>query len=768
MLLRLANTKLIVSIVGALAIAAVVACGGTETKTRGTVLAPRATAAPPGAAAVPPLTPAVAAVTEAGAGTCWVVAELVTDCPPKSPHTFVPPPEVPGDYWTYHGYDGPRPTTWYESPMSYQLVKAGKLPPLDERVPPLEDRGIVMGPSGIGEYGGTYRQTGRGLTIGEWNMSAWATRDSDGVSWHPWVGKSWDLSQDGRTYTFKMRKNMFWSDGSPFTIEDVRFAWEDVHYNKELFPIIHTEYRDAVTDNPAKFEVVDDYTWTLTFDTPLYNLTELRTSARQWCSKGVVSWHCPPYLKQFHPKYADSKQLQRLINEASLEDWTQLFSQKGNVWANPDLPCVTAWCMSVVRDTQVIVSRNHYYFFFDPEGNQLPYMDEATIISMESRATAVFRSMRGENDGQTTPFMLPEIPIYNANMQRGDYSIYHWPSTGGNDAAITFSQTFNDDPEIGRLIRTRDFRIALSLAIDRDNINETVFLGVGAIQNWVPHPSTPYYPGLDVAQLNVQYDPDKANQLLDSIGLTERDQDGYRLRPDNGKTLLLDFVLGGNPTSPGGTAEDLPVIELVIPMWADVGIKARYRLTTQATSNINNGTEYLSLSIDYSGYMANPWCCDWNQLAPMTGGSRIAPEIGLFIETQGQRGMGRGEDKEYLPLAPKDTFPADTSGNIGRLIDMWQDGRGYPAHHPKRIELGKQLFTISALELYNLPTVGFTGTRRGIFLNRNNVRNQPRTHIRDLNGFHAWAYFFEGGQDNLHHPDNVSAVHKSESFMGGG
>lgn len=701
--------------------------------------------------------------------TCWIIAELVNDCPPRSPAIWQPAPEVPGEYWAYHGYDGPTPTTWYESPMSYQLVKAGKLPSLNDRVPPPDDRGIVQGPSGIGEYGGTYRLTDKGLTLGEWHMSAWATRDSDGISWHPWVGKSWELSEDGRIYTFKLRKNMFWSDGSPFTIEDVRFAWEDIHYNKEMFPIVHTEYRDAVTDNPAKFTVLDDYTWTLTYDTPVFNITELRSSARQWCSKDVVSWHCPAaYLKQFHPKYADGDQLQAMIKQNNLEDWTQLFSQKGNVWKNPDMPCLTAWCLSVLNDTQMTVTRNHYYVFFDPEGNQLPYMDEATIISMENRATAVFRSMSGENDGQTTPFMLPELPIYNANMEKGDYSIYHWPSTGGNDAAIIFNQTYNYDPEIGRLMRTRDFRVALSLAINRDDINDSVFMGVGAVQSWVPHPSTPYYPGLDVAQMNIQYDPDEANRLLDLIGLTERDAEGFRVRPDNGKRLVLDFVLGGSPSMPGGTAEDLPVVELIIPMWADVGIEARYRLTSYARTDILSGTEYLTLSIDYSGYQANPWCCDWNGLVPLSASSRIAPEIGLFIETQGNKGMGRGEDKNYLPLSPKDTFPADTSGNIDRLISLWQDGRGYPAHHPKRIEIGKKIFSITATELYNIPTLGFTGTRRGIFLNRNNVRNQPRTHIRDLNGFHAWTYFFEGGRDNFHHPGNRSAVHTSESFLGGG
>ena len=737
---------------------AAIACGGGETETP--AAAPTAAAAP--SAGAPATAPAVGAV-GAAPGTCYIIGELVADCPPRSAHTWQPPREVPGEYWEYQGYDGPRPTIWYESPMSYQLVKAGELPPLDQRVPPPEDRGIVQGPSGIGEYGGQYRQTNEGLYLGEWITASWAIRDSNGMDWHPWVGKSWELSDDGRTYTMRLRRNMFWSDGEPFTMDNIRVAWEDFNYNEELNKFVSLEFRDPVTDNVVEFKVVDELTWTLSYDTPVYNLFELRSTPSSSCSSGTFAYYCHPYMLQYHPKYTDADRIKRLLRIEGLQDWTQLVTVKNDVLLNPGRPCLSAWCTSIVEDTQLTALRNHYYYMFDPEGNQLPYIDETTIIGMESREAAVFRGMNGENDGQTTPFQLPEVPIYNANMEKGDYSIYHWPSTGGNDAAVTFSQTFNEDPEIGKWLRTRDFRLALSLAIDRDDINDSVFLGIGVVQSWVPHPSTPYYPGPEVARLNVQHDVDRANQIPDAIGLDRRDAEGFRLRTDPGREnepLLMDLVMAGE-------SEDLPVGELILDMWKDVGIKTRFRLTGASNRDITRGREYLGISIDYSAYQANPWCCDWNQLTAMVAGSRIAPEIGEFIETQGARGMKPGANDEYLPLAPKGAFPADTSGNISKLIDLWQEGRGYPAYDPRRIEIGKQLYTIAAEELYALPTVAFTGTRRGIFLNRNNVRNQPRTHIRDHNGFHAWTYFFEGGKDNMHNSENRSAFNTSESFLGG-
>ena len=124
-------------------------------------------------------------------------------------------------------------------------------------------------------------------------------------------------------------------------------------------------------------------------------------------------------------------------------------------------------------------------------------------------------------------------------------------------------------------------------------------------------------------------------------------------------------------------------------------------------------------------------------------------------------------DPNWLPLAPEGTFPADPSGNMKRLMEVQQQGLAYTLLHPGRIEIGKELFRINTEELYTISTVGFTGSRRGVYLNRNNVRNQPRTHIRDQHGFVATAtYYFEEGMDNLHHPGNRSKRYKSWSFLG--
>ena len=151
------------------------------------------------------------------------------------------------------------------------------------------------------------------------------------------------------------------------------------------------------------------------------------------------------------------------------------------------------------------LARNHYSWAFDPEGNQLPYLDGVWMYQNESNDVAVFRKMSGENDQPITyNNLLRNVPLYINSMERGDYSIYRWPSFGGNDAGIGLQQTWNDDPYIGELIRTHEFREAISYAIDRSAINDTSFLGLGAIQNFVPRPDNPFYPGDDVRDLYTQ------------------------------------------------------------------------------------------------------------------------------------------------------------------------------------------------------------------------------------------------------------------------
>ena len=573
----------------------------------------------------------------------------------------------------------------------------------------------------------------------------------------------------------QLRSDAKWSDGEPFTIDDIRFAWEDINLNEEINSNVDPAYRDAVTGNTVKFEVIDDQTWTLTYDSPNFTLFDGKLGRGMTCSgRRGFCWFAPKhYLSQFHLTYTDEETLNKRAETLAVQTWVDVWWQKSQVdLANaqgpstdlpsngiPDgLPCMGAWCMKGKHtDVAGTLTRNHFFVGVDPEGNQLPYTDELTMDRFESRDVAVFRSLNGETDAYTTAFKLQEMPLYISSMEKGDFSLEHWPATGGNDAALNLNQTWNEDPVIGELLRTTDFRRALSFATDRNAINDAVFLGLGTPQAWVPHPSTVYYPGDEYANLDINYDPAKANQLLDSIGLTEKDSQGFRLRSD-GKGRL-SFSADVNPD------EGVDVLEFMKQQWADVGIELNYNAITAAHVPIRANEAYMMLSIDHSAYQQNPWAVTWNRLAPLTGGVHMAPLIGKWYETKGEQGMAPGPDPSYLPLAPPNTYAADPTGLLQKLQQLWDEGRGFAMNSPERIRIGKEIYRIHAEQKFDIPTLAYTGSRRGVMLHRNNFRNVPETHIRDQFGFWRETYYFEDGSDNAHHPGYRSTLYSSTSFL---
>ena len=703
---------------------------------------------------------------------CFIIGESATDCPPRSPHTWLAIPEVPGEYWSYFSYVGARPTRIYESPFSYSLVKQGLLPPLDERLPPIDELTIAIGPDGIGEYGGSYRQVSGGKYLGEWTHASHFTRDANGFDWYPWAGKDWSQSDDGRVYTFELRGNGKFSDGSPLTTEQARFAWEDHNFNPELNEKPPVDFRDAVTGNAVTFNIIDEYTFTITYDTANFTLMQNRSAPTSDCRPNNYCMYASDFMRKYHKNYISAAQLAAEMNAAGVTNFPDLWNFRNDVRRTREKPCLTAWCPFDEADEFLRYSRNHFYPHIDPEGNQLPYTDEAVIFAFPDRDTAIFRAMAGEQDGRTTDNRISEVPLYVTNMKRGDYSLYHWISTSGGDIIIGLNQTYDGGPDGGEedrlrgtLLHTKEFRTALSLAMDRDDINEFAHLGRGIPQNWVPHPSTPYYPGDQYKNLDIERDVDRANKILDDLGLTNRDADGFRTHRD-GTPLVMDFDTY-DPNHPS------PIFQLGImftDQLKDVGIRMKSQPgDPHFWGEMAAGTT--SMNAWEGAYQANPWMVGWTYLVPLTR-IPIAPKVGTYRLTKGEEGMApTGPDPAWTDLhgnlAPADTYPADLSGNLLHLQNTWRDGAGYFWLDPQRIELGKEIFRVSAEENFNLNTHGFTGTVLGVLLNRNNFKNQPRTHIRDHTGFVPWVYCFEDGADNEHHPGNRSKYSRSWSFIGG-
>ena len=222
-----------------------------------------------------------------------------------------------GEFFSYK-YDGPRPTTFQEAPMLAELVQQGQLPPLMERLPVEDDIRVVNVPE-IGEFGGTYRITSNVLGGHEANLEQWVKRDGDGIAWYDFVGY-FTLSDDGRTYTMRLRDGIKWSDGVPLTMDQTcKFAWEEVNFNKELNPGLGGMYEDLVSGNEVEFNIIDDLHFTLTYDSPNYALMTNRADRRgHFC--GVCWFVADHYMKQFHPDHANAADLEKAIKDAGAEN----------------------------------------------------------------------------------------------------------------------------------------------------------------------------------------------------------------------------------------------------------------------------------------------------------------------------------------------------------------------------------------------------------------------------------------------------------------
>ena len=692
--------------------------------------------------------------------TCMSKGTQISDCPLRSAHTWSPPrQQVPGEPWVFQEYHGPRPTQFFESPYSAQLVKQGVIPPLEERLPITQDVEVISGPDGIGEFGGYYRQIQGNNYIGEWITASWNRRDSlGGLKWFPWVGKGWEVSDDGRVWTFTNRQGLKWSDGEPLDMSSVEFAWE-LNFDPTFGRTFPLEFSDPITLNPPKFQVVDDTTWTLTYDSPIFTIMESRATPSSLCGPGRVCIVSHPKMQKYYPQYAGQAAVDKLIKDGGHADLAALLNERWNVYQNIDeIPCAAPYCATAFSEPLTEWEKNQYHWFVDPEGNQLPYTDGAVMPRMESRDVNIFRAMAGEQDGRTSEFIPGELPLYIQNMEKGDFSIFFWPSSGGADLSTTMQQTYNENPLIGELIRTKDFRVALSLTTDKEVFNDVVLSGIGTVQNRVPRSNNPYYPGNQYKLLHMEKDADKANSMLEALGLTQRDADGFRMHKDGSGTVEMAINIGDNPAVVASA-------EILKSGWEKAGIKTAIRTGKVRT---RQSEQTSTIARDYSAYQYNPWMVQWTSLAPLTQGD-MAGLIGKWYSSKGAEGMApTGGDPAWLPLAGPNDFPADAGGLLQRQSKLWVDGLGVSNFDPRRIAAGKEMFATNADQLWALNCCAFSGVFRGIYVSRNNFRNKPITHERDHNGFTAWARFFEDGIDNYHNPGNRSQYCGSWAFVQGG
>jgi len=471
-----------------------------------------------------------------------------------------------------------------ESPMLGEMVEAGELPPVAERLP--ANPRVITPFNEVGQYGGSMRMGFTGTNpgwgglwyvVGWENLVSWAP-DFSGVV--PNIAESWEVSDDVRTYTFKLREGMRWSDGAPFTADDIMFYIDDVLFNEELMvggPTADWLPREGASEFTA--EKIDDYTVSFTFANP-YG-TFLYTLA-QWNGRHLT-WFPKHYLMQFHADYNEN--VDELVAQTDgVEDWVGLFNQKAsgptddtnNYFNNLDRPLLFPWVPTSVLggNTQMSLARNPYYWKVDTEGNQLPYIDEVIGVSYQEDDARNLALASGDldyiKDATGREFFFDALD--NGAPLKMGFPI----SDGANTNSIHFNRN-TDNEALGEVFADINFRIGMSHAINRDEIIEIVHFGQGTPAQVAPLESSPLY-NERLATQYLEYDLDLANEYLDMVA-PERDGDGYRLMA-NGERL--SFVITVVQAFAWQDNWD-QVAELLIGYWDAVGVEAQLNIVSNDT-----------------------------------------------------------------------------------------------------------------------------------------------------------------------------------------
>lgn len=574
-----------------------------------------------------------------------------------------------------------------EAPILADLVKAGKLPPVDQRLP--KQPKVVPPAEKIGVYGGKWRTALLGKSDTAWmsrtmgcdGMLRW-TPDLQGLAAN--VCLKWDASADGKEFTFYLRDGMKWSDGEPHTADDFVFWYQDVVLNDELTPVKPGWMKPG--GKLGVIEKVDQYTVKMKFEVP--NGLLLKNIG------GIFFWVQAKYAKQFHIKY-NKEAVDKLVADAKLQSWTALYLSKVD-WTNePAYPTPNAWVVTagVGNATTVVAKRNPYYYKVDPDGQQLPYIDELNYPIYDKQDLIVLKTLAGEIDMYDRGITVPaNKPVLSDGKAKGGYDFFSEQSTFEGPTQIALNLN-HKDPGMREVLLKKDFRVALSLAINRKDIIDTIYTGDGEPCQCAPIKESPHYHE-KLATQYTQYDPKKANEMLDALGL-KKGTDGFRLRLD-GKPLLINIeVSSGNEPYPD-------TMGMVATYWKAVGVNTVVKneeraLMTQrwASSDIDatcwNGNDGLVAVIDPTWYL------------PTTNG-HWAVAWANWWATNGKA----GEE----PAAP-----AKTQLQLYDQLKATPDDAGQKA-------VMKQILDIAADEFW---CIGVTRYYHGYGILKNNFKNVPKS-----------------------------------------
>lgn len=512
-----------------------------------------------------------------------------------------------------------------EAPNLSARVNSGELPPAGRRLP--RKPCVVKPLHDAGDYGGTLRraqpdpsttlvQTIAPSSLLQWRLTA-TEPEADLV-------ESWQV-RGNREFTFRLREGLKWSDGEPFTVDDLVFTLAHVFGNERLSPVYPTWLVSG--GKSPHVERVDDWTLRLSWSQP--NALLVRNLCHP--ARGLSLILPQHYLKEFHAGLADAAKLQREVRRHHFESWEEYFVDRCDTVTNPERPVMGAFKVGKPLSPTSLsgyFDRNPYYYKVDDGGRQLPYVDRVAVDLLDYDSIQL-RAANGDYQMQGNYISYAEAPVLLRNAKQHHYSVYRWIPEQ-TLTCIYFNHS-HADPVVRGLFHNIDFRAGLSHAIDRDELNKVMTGGLGVVKQAFCAEGDDYYiPG--GGQRFLEHDQQKANALLDSAGLDRRGDDGFRLRPD-GRPLKL--VLSTWQEDSGLNRID--EYQFVRRYWRRIGIDLQVRTISNElwVKEVETGKH------DLSGNMITEsmWDLEPVWYVPLGFHSYMATQYGLWYSSEGKEGM---------------------------------------------------------------------------------------------------------------------------------
>jgi peptide/nickel transport system substrate-binding protein len=521
---------------------------------------------------------------------------------------------------------GPAHAVLQESPLFAGEVAEGKLPPVAQRIP---KEPALAELESLGKPGGELRMlmsspkdTRMMVVYGYARLVAY----TPGLAIVPDMLRAVDV-QEGRIFTLHLRPGHKWSDGKPFTSEDFRYWFEDVAGNSDLSPS-GLPVAMLADGQPPKFEVLDETTVRYTWSKP--NPLFLPALAG---ADPLFIYAPAHYLKQFHIKYAEANRLSALVKESGVRNWAALHSKHDSPYKNddPKMPTLEPWALKTkLPADRIVFERNPYYYRVDGAGHQLPYLDRVVFTIADSKIIPA-KTGAGESDLQARYLRFDDYTFLKAGEDAGGYQVRLWRTGPGSQLAL-YPNLNVTDATWRKLVRDVRFRRALSLAIDRHEINQALYFGLAIEGQNTVLPQSPLY-RTEYRANWADYDLAEANKLLDAVGLQNKDSDGMRLLPDGSPAAVI-------VEDSGESTEKSDVLELIRDSWRRVGIQL-YSKPAQLTlfrRRVFSGETLMSLDKGIENGLATASMSP-AEFAPTAQDQLEWPKWGEYAETKGKSGQ---------------------------------------------------------------------------------------------------------------------------------